>query len=105
MRRGLTDTTNKQAAAIHSSDENTEDLIALGDEDKYLKLTSPTASPDKKKSRKSGMYITHNYFETRYMLLVILQLYSEITQSNHLKYLPAYDYIVHCSLLIIEPQI
>ena len=54
MRRGLADTTNK-AAAVHSSDENTEDLIALGDEDKYLKLTSPTASPDKKKSRKSGM--------------------------------------------------
>ena len=55
MRQGLTDTTNKPAAAVHSSDENTEDLIALGDEDKYLKLTSPTASPDKKKSRKSGM--------------------------------------------------
>ena len=54
MRRGLADTTNKPAAAIHSSDENTEDLIALGDEDKYLKLTSPTASPDKKKSRKSS---------------------------------------------------
>ena len=65
MRQGLTDTTNKPAAAVHSSDENTEDLIALGDEDKYLKLTSPTASPDKKKSRKSGMYITHNYFMTR----------------------------------------
>ena len=54
MRRGLTDTTNKQAG-VPSSDENTEDLIALGDEDKYLKLSSPTASPDKKKSRKSGM--------------------------------------------------
>ena len=66
MRRGLTDSTNKPVA-VHSSDENTEDLIALGDEDKYLKLTSPTASPDKKKSRKSGMYNTHNYFMTRYI--------------------------------------
>lgn len=44
-------------AVQHSSDENTDELIALADE-KFLK--TPTASPSSKKSRRSGNFLCNS---------------------------------------------
>lgn len=86
LRTGATAAATNTGIVQHSSDDNTANLIALGD-DKYLR--TPTASPSTKKSRRSGITLFSAYPPLTCGVLRILRivyLFNRVSALLHLSH-------------------